>query len=145
PFAQLRPGTKLAKKVKVGNFVEVKNSTLGEGTKASHLSYIGDAQLGRDVNVGAGTITCNYDGYHKHKTIIGDDVFVGSDSVLVARLESGNRAFVAAASVGTGDVPAEALAIARGRQQNKEGFRKVLDEKHATTCQSCKDGKPAKH
>lgn len=144
PFAHLRPKAKLGKNSKVGNFVEVKNSTLGEGTKASHLTYLGDATIGKNCNIGAGTITCNYDGIHKHETIIGDDVFVGSDSILVAPITLGDRSFVAAASNITRDVPAGALGIARARQANKEGYRALFDERHLATCEKCRDG-GAKH
>ena len=145
PFAHLRPGAKLAKSVKVGNFVEVKNSTIGEGTKASHLSYLGDATIGRNSNIGAGTITCNYDGIHKHQTVIGDDVFVGSDSILVAPVTLGDRSFVAAASTITRDVPAGALGIGRARQANKDGYRALFDERHRAVCESCKTGPGGHH
>jgi bifunctional UDP-N-acetylglucosamine pyrophosphorylase/glucosamine-1-phosphate N-acetyltransferase len=140
PMAHLRPGSKLGTKAKVGNFVEVKNSTLGDGTKASHLSYLGDAVIGKGSNIGAGTITCNYDGYHKHQTKIGDDVFVGSDSTLVAPVTLGDRAFVAAASCVTRDVPAGALAVARSRQDNKLEYRKLIEDRHAAICQECSSG-----
>lgn len=140
PMAQLRPGSKLEAKAKVGNFVEVKNSTLGEGTKASHLSYLGDATIGKNSNIGAGTITCNYDGYHKHQTTIGDDVFVGSDSTLVAPVTLGDKAFVAASSCVTRDVPAGALAVARARQDNKAGYRQLIEDRHAAICQECQPG-----
>lgn len=141
PFAHLRPGAKLAKDVKVGNFVEVKNSTIGEGTKASHLSYLGDATIGKHTNIGAGTITCNYDGIHKHPTVIGDDVFVGSDSILVAPVTLGDRSFIAAASAITRDVPAGALGVGRARQANKEGYRALFEERHQAICESCREGK----
>ncbi|BAS29408.1 bifunctional UDP-N-acetylglucosamine diphosphorylase/glucosamine-1-phosphate N-acetyltransferase GlmU [Limnochorda pilosa] len=120
PFAYLRPGARLAARVKVGDFVEVKNSTIGAGTKVPHLSYVGDATLGAGVNVGAGTITCNYDGRQKHRTVVGDDAFIGSNSSLVAPVTVGEGAYVAAGSVITRRVPAEALAIGRGRQRNVE-------------------------
>jgi bifunctional UDP-N-acetylglucosamine pyrophosphorylase/glucosamine-1-phosphate N-acetyltransferase len=136
PFAHLRPGADLGAKAKVGNFVEVKNAKIGDRSKASHLSYIGDATIGSDSNIGAGTITCNYDGFHKHRTIIGSEVFVGSDSVLVAPVEIGDRAFVAAASTVTRDVPADALAIGRARQVNKEGYAKLIVERHES-CMHC--------
>ncbi len=122
PFGRLRPGARLEGKVKIGNFVEVKKSVLGYGTKASHLSYIGDATVGRNVNIGAGTITCNYDGFKKNPTYIGDDVFIGSDSILVAPVRIGKGAYTAAGSVITEDVPPGALAIGRARQINKEGW-----------------------
>jgi bifunctional UDP-N-acetylglucosamine pyrophosphorylase/glucosamine-1-phosphate N-acetyltransferase len=107
--------------VHVGNFVEVKEAVLGAGVKASHLSYLGDATIGARTNIGAGTITCNYDGYAKHRTVIGADVFIGSDSALVAPVSVGDGAIVAAGSVITRDVAANALAIARGRQEDKPG------------------------
>jgi bifunctional UDP-N-acetylglucosamine pyrophosphorylase/glucosamine-1-phosphate N-acetyltransferase len=106
----------------VGNFVEVKNTTLGEDSKANHLSYLGDATIGANVNVGAGTITCNYDGAAKHKTVIEDNVFVGSNTTLVAPVSVGRGAYLAAGSAITEDVPAGALGIARGRQENKDGW-----------------------
>ena len=122
PFAHLRPGSMIGERAKVGNFVEIKKSSLGEGSKASHLSYIGDATIGRDVNIGAGVITCNYDGYSKYPTVIDDNVFVGSDTQLVAPVNIGAGALIAAGSTITRDVPADALAISRSRQENKEGF-----------------------
>ncbi|MBF0338665.1 MAG: bifunctional UDP-N-acetylglucosamine diphosphorylase/glucosamine-1-phosphate N-acetyltransferase GlmU [Nitrospirae bacterium] len=118
PFAHLRPGSVVGIKAKVGNFVEIKNSTVGANTKVSHLSYIGDSQLGRDVNIGAGTITCNYDGKKKHRTVIKDNVFIGSGTELVAPVTVGENAFVGAGSTITIDVPDDALAVARGRQKN---------------------------
>jgi len=122
PFAHLRPGSVIGERAKVGNFVEIKKSSLGEGSKASHLSYIGDATIGRDVNIGAGVITCNYDGYGKYPTVIDDNVFIGSDSQLVAPVRIGVGALIAAGSTITHDVPADALAISRTRQEIKEGF-----------------------
>ncbi|RPI23266.1 MAG: bifunctional UDP-N-acetylglucosamine diphosphorylase/glucosamine-1-phosphate N-acetyltransferase GlmU [Acidobacteria bacterium] len=124
PFAHLREHTSVAAHARIGNFVEVKKSVIGEGSKASHLTYLGDATLGRDVNIGAGTITCNYDGVNKNKTIIEDGVFVGSDSQLIAPVTIHQGAYIAAGSSITEDVPAESLAIARGRQVNKEGWAK---------------------
>ena len=121
PFARLRPGTVLERDVKVGNFVEIKKTTLGRGSKASHLTYLGDATLGEDVNIGAGTITCNYDGTNKHQTTIGDGVFVGSDTMLVAPVTLGDGAATGAGSTITRDIPAGALAVARARQKNLEG------------------------
>jgi bifunctional UDP-N-acetylglucosamine pyrophosphorylase/glucosamine-1-phosphate N-acetyltransferase len=108
--------------VHIGNFVELKKSTLGEGTKAGHLTYLGDAKIGSKTNIGAGTITCNYDGFHKYPTTIGNHVFIGSDAALVAPVRIGDRAYVAAGSTITDNVPAEALGIARGRQANKPGW-----------------------
>jgi len=118
PFARLRPGTELADHTKVGNFVETKKTVVGEGSKINHLSYVGDATLGRNVNVGAGTITCNYDGVNKHQTEIGDGVFVGSNTSLVAPVALANNATIGAGSTITRDVAAEELAVARGKQRN---------------------------
>jgi bifunctional UDP-N-acetylglucosamine pyrophosphorylase/glucosamine-1-phosphate N-acetyltransferase len=125
PFARLRPGADLRPDVHVGNFVEVKNAVLHEGVKAGHLTYLGDASIGRETNIGAGTITCNYDGVQKHKTTIGERVFIGSDSALVAPVRIGSGAYVAAGSIITDNVPSDALAIARGRQANKKGWAKA--------------------
>jgi len=122
PFARLRPGTALAPGVHIGNFVETKNAKIGPGTKANHLSYLGDAVIGRGVNVGAGTITCNYDGVNKHLTQLGDRVFVGSDTQFVAPVSVGRDAYIAAGSTIVEDVPAGALGIARGRQAVKAGW-----------------------
>jgi bifunctional UDP-N-acetylglucosamine pyrophosphorylase/glucosamine-1-phosphate N-acetyltransferase len=121
PFARLRPGANLAKKAKVGNFCEVKNAEIGEGAKVNHLSYIGDATIGARANIGAGTITCNYDGYNKFETHIGADAFIGSNSALVAPLSIGDGALTASGSVITEDVPAGAAAFGRARQVNKDG------------------------
>jgi bifunctional UDP-N-acetylglucosamine pyrophosphorylase/glucosamine-1-phosphate N-acetyltransferase len=121
PYARLRPGTVVEARAHVGNFVELKATTLGEGAKANHLSYLGDASIGAEANIGAGTITCNYDGIAKHRTEIGEGAFIGSDTALVAPVKVGARALVAAGSVITEDVPADALAIARGRQVTKPG------------------------
>ena len=121
PYARLRPGTDLAENTKVGNFVEIKASRIEKGSKINHLSYIGDSQIGVGVNVGAGTVTCNYDGFLKHKTVIGDGVFVGSGSLLVAPLNLGDDAYVATGSVITQDVPSGSLAFGRARQTNKDG------------------------
>ncbi len=122
PFAHLRPGTVLKRNVHIGNFVEVKNSSVGESTKASHLSYIGDTELGRDSNIGAGTITCNYDGFTKSRTTIGDRVQVGSDTQLVAPVVVGDDAYIGAGSTITKDVPAGALALSRTPQQHIEDW-----------------------
>ena len=122
PYAHLRPGTQLGRRVKVGNFVETKKAVFGEGAKASHLSYIGDAEIGADVNIGAGTITCNYDGKNKNKTIIEDGAFIGSDSQLVAPIRIGRGAYVGAGSTITKDVPADALALSRTPQRVIEGW-----------------------
>jgi bifunctional UDP-N-acetylglucosamine pyrophosphorylase/glucosamine-1-phosphate N-acetyltransferase len=118
PFAHLRPGTTVGARARIGNFVEVKKSVIGAGTKASHLSYIGDAVVGRNVNIGAGTITCNYDGTQKHRTDIGDGVFIGSDTQLVAPVEIGKGAYVGAGSTITKDVPPMSLAVSRVPQKN---------------------------
>jgi bifunctional UDP-N-acetylglucosamine pyrophosphorylase/glucosamine-1-phosphate N-acetyltransferase len=122
PFARLRPGSVLAEGVHVGNFTETKKTRLGKGSKANHLSYLGDAVIGAGVNVGAGTITCNYDGEKKHETRIGDGAFIGSDSILVAPIQIGADAYVAAGSTLTRAVPDGALALGRARQENKEGW-----------------------
>ncbi len=122
PFARIRPGTVLGEDVKVGNFVETKQARLGRGTKASHLTYLGDATLGEECNVGAGTVTCNYDGLRKHQTVIGDNVFLGTNSTLVAPLSIGSDAFVAAGSTVTTPVADGELAVGRGRQRNIDGW-----------------------
>jgi len=122
PFAQLRPDSRVGESAHVGNFVELKKTTMGKGAKANHLAYLGDATIGEKVNIGAGTITCNYDGVNKHPTIIEDGAFIGSDSQLIAPVRIGRGAYVAAGSSITEDVPAGALAIARGRQVNKPGW-----------------------
>lgn len=122
PFAHLRPGADLGEGTKVGNFVEIKNTALGAGVSVSHLTYLGDARVGAGTNIGAGTITCNYDGVHKHVTAIGSGCFVGSNSTLVAPVAIGDGAFVAAGSVITRDVPPDALALGRARQEEKEGW-----------------------
>jgi bifunctional UDP-N-acetylglucosamine pyrophosphorylase/glucosamine-1-phosphate N-acetyltransferase len=133
PYSHLRPGSDVGEGAHVGNFVETKKIKLGKGSKAGHLSYLGDAEIGEGVNIGAGTITCNYDGVNKHKTVIEDGVFVGSDSTLVAPVKIGRGAYVAAASCITEDVPADALALGRSRQSVKEGWarakREALKEK----------------
>jgi len=121
PYAHLRPGNRLRRRVKVGNFVEVKKSVLGEGSKVPHLTYVGDATLGARVNIGAGTITCNYDGFAKHQTVIEDDAFIGSNTSLVAPLKIGRGAIVAAGSAITQEVPPDAVAFGRATQVNKEG------------------------
>ena len=122
PFAHIRPQSDVGEDAHVGNFVELKKTTLGRGSKANHLAYLGDATIGEKVNIGAGTITCNYDGTLKHPTVIEDGAFIGSDSQLVAPVRVGRGAYVAAGSSITRDVPADALAIARGRQVNKDGW-----------------------
>jgi bifunctional UDP-N-acetylglucosamine pyrophosphorylase/glucosamine-1-phosphate N-acetyltransferase len=122
PFARLRPNNHLKAGARIGNFVELKKSTIGEGTKAMHLSYLGDAKIGTKSNIGAGTITCNYDGFHKYPTSIGNKVFIGSDTALVAPVRVGDGAYVAAGSTITANVPSDGLGIARGRQVNKPGW-----------------------
>ena len=118
PFAHIRPGSKIGTDAKIGNFVEVKKSVIGSGTKASHLTYLGDAKIGKDVNIGAGTITCNYNGYKKHITAIGDNVFIGSDSQLIAPVKIGKGSYIGAGSTITKDVPSKALALSRVEQKN---------------------------
>ena len=122
PFARLRPNNHLKAGARIGNFVELKKSTIGEGTKAMHLSYLGDAKIGSKSNIGAGTITCNYDGFHKYPTSIGNKVFIGSDTALVAPVRVGDGAYIAAGSTITETVPSDGLGIARGRQVNKPGW-----------------------
>ncbi len=122
PFARLRPGTRLGDGARVGNFVEVKQAVIEAGAKANHLSYIGDAVVGANANVGAGTITCNFDGSAKHRTTIGEGAFIGSNSALVAPVKIGARAYIGSGSVITEDVPADALALARGKQVIKQGW-----------------------
>jgi bifunctional UDP-N-acetylglucosamine pyrophosphorylase / glucosamine-1-phosphate N-acetyltransferase len=129
PFARLRPGTELSEDVHVGNFVEIKNSTLAEGVKVGHLTYLGDADVGEHTNIGAGTVTCNYDGVMKHKTTIGARVFIGSDTMLVAPVTVGADAMTGSGSVITTDVPPGALAIGRARQENKQGLAIRLMER----------------
>jgi len=126
PFARLRPGTNIAANVRIGNYVEIKKTDIKAGTKIPHLSYIGDAKIGKDANIGAGTITCNYDGFSKYVTEIGDGVFIGSNSVLVAPVKIGTDAFVAAGSTITKNVPKEALAIGRAKQTEKLGWIKIF-------------------
>lgn len=133
PFAHLRPGTVLDKNVHIGNYVELKKTFVGEGSKANHLTYLGDTEIGSGVNIGAGTITCNYDGYKKYKTTIGNGVFVGSDVQFIAPVNIGDNALIAAGSTVTKDVPPGALAISRVEQENREGYvekrRKLKDGK----------------
>jgi bifunctional UDP-N-acetylglucosamine pyrophosphorylase/glucosamine-1-phosphate N-acetyltransferase len=126
PFARLRPGAVLGAKAHVGNFVELKNAVLGAGAKAGHLSYLGDAEVGARTNIGAGTITCNYDGANKFKTVLGEDVFIGSNSALVAPVNLGDRATTGAGSVITSDVPADTLAVGRAKQRNIAGWKRPV-------------------
>ncbi len=126
PYARLRPGAELAEDTHVGNFVEIKNAQLHQGAKANHLTYIGDAEIGEKTNIGAGTITCNYDGVFKHKTTIGKQAFIGSNTMLVAPVTIGNEAMTASGSVVTSDVPDGAMALARAKQVTKDGFATKL-------------------
>ena len=126
PYARLRPGAELSNDTRIGNFVEIKNAEIGDGAKVNHLSYIGDASIGARSNVGAGTITCNYDGVFKHRTEIGADVFIGSNTMLVAPVKVGDEAMTATGGVITSDVPAGDMAVARARQVNKPGFARKL-------------------
>ncbi len=128
PYARLRPGTELAEDTRIGNFVEIKNAEIAEGAKVNHLSYVGDATVGADTNIGAGTITCNYDGVMKHKTTIGRNVFIGSNTMLVAPVTVGDGAMTATGTVVTRDVEADALAVARAKQDNKPGYARKLFE-----------------
>lgn len=140
PFARLRPGAELAEDVHVGNFVEIKNAILDEGVKVGHLTYLGDAHVGEFTNIGAGTITCNYDGVMKHRTVIGKRAFIGSDTMLVAPVKVGDGALTASGSVITQDVPAEALAISRASQENKAGLAtKLFDRLKAIKAAKNKD------
>lgn len=124
PMARIRPGTELGEETKIGNFVETKNAKVGNGSKASHLAYLGDVELGENCNIGAGTIVCNYDGVNKHKTKLGDNVFVGSNSVLVAPVELEDNAFVAAGSAVNTTVPKDSLAVGRAKQRNISGWKR---------------------
>jgi bifunctional UDP-N-acetylglucosamine pyrophosphorylase/glucosamine-1-phosphate N-acetyltransferase len=131
PFARLRPGAKLGADVHIGNFVEVKESALARGAKANHLAYIGDSSVGEGANIGAGTITCNYDGHAKHRTEIGKDAFIGTKSSLVAPVKIGAGAYIGSGSVIVSDVPEGALALGRGKQVVKKGWAKKLKAKRA--------------
>ena len=132
PFAHLRPGSEIGEQAHVGNFVETKKAKLGKGVKASHLTYLGDAEIGEGTNIGAGTITCNYDGVNKNLTRIGKNAFVGSDTTLVAPIALGDGAYVGAGSCITKNVPADALAVARGRQVTKQGWAAARRAKKPT-------------
>jgi bifunctional UDP-N-acetylglucosamine pyrophosphorylase/glucosamine-1-phosphate N-acetyltransferase len=133
PFASVRPGTVLDEGAKAGTFVEIKASRVGAGSKVPHLTYVGDATIGRNTNVGAATVTVNYDGYTKHSTVIGDDVRIGSDTMLVAPVRVGKGAVTGAGSVITRDVPAGALAVERAEQRVVPGYRKRKDAEHASS------------
>jgi len=141
PFARLRNGNKVGLNARIGNFVELKNTQFGAGAKANHLAYLGDSEIGEKVNVGAGTITCNYDGVNKHRTRIGKQTFVGSNSTLVAPVELGEGSYIGAGSVITDRVPADALAIGRARQVVKEGWTKKR-KKDATSSRSASESAP---
>jgi bifunctional UDP-N-acetylglucosamine pyrophosphorylase/glucosamine-1-phosphate N-acetyltransferase len=130
PFAFIRPGSCIGKNVKVGDFVEIKNTSLGNGTKVSHLAYVGDAKVGEHVNIGCGAITVNYDGVKKHQTIIHDHAFIGCNTNLIAPVTIGKNAYTAAGSTITHDVPDDALAIARERQTNKEQYAQKIRPKN---------------
>ncbi len=130
PYARLRPGADIESKARVGNFVEIKAARIEAGAKVNHLSYIGDARVGAGANIGAGTITCNYDGFSKYKTDIGAGAFIGSNSALVAPVKVGDGAIVGAGSVVTKDVAADALALARGRQEERPGWAKRFRDAH---------------
>jgi bifunctional UDP-N-acetylglucosamine pyrophosphorylase / glucosamine-1-phosphate N-acetyltransferase len=136
PFTHVRPGSRIGAGARVGNFVELKKARLHEGSKAPHLSYLGDVEVGARANIGAGTITCNYDGAHKHQTSIGAGAFVGSDTTLVAPIRVGEGAFIAAGSTITEDVPADALALGRARQVTKAGWARALRERRALSVPS---------
>jgi bifunctional UDP-N-acetylglucosamine pyrophosphorylase/glucosamine-1-phosphate N-acetyltransferase len=129
PFTRIRPGTKLAREVHVGNFVEIKNSQIGVGSKIGHLSYIGDTTMGQNVNIGAGTITCNYDGANKHRTVIEDDVFIGSDTQLVAPVTVGKGATLGAGTTLTKDALADELTLSRAKQQTIQGWKRPTKHK----------------
>ena len=129
PFSRIRPETELGPEVHVGNFVEIKKSTIATGSKVNHLSYLGDCEIGRDVNVGAGTITCNYDGAFKHRTVIEDDVFIGSDTQLVAPVTVGRGATIGAGTTVTDNVAPESLVISRVRQKSITGWQRPRKEK----------------
>jgi bifunctional UDP-N-acetylglucosamine pyrophosphorylase/glucosamine-1-phosphate N-acetyltransferase len=131
PYASLRPGTVLQRGAKAGTFVETKNTTLGEGAKAPHLTYLGDATVGARANIGAGTITCNYDGFDKHPTEIGEDAFIGSDTMLVAPVKVGDRAITGAGSVITSDVADDALAVERSGQKEIPGYAQRREARKA--------------
>ena len=138
PFAHLRDGARLEENARVGNFVEVKKSVLGEGVKSMHLTYLGDARIGNGTNIGAGTITCNYDGVNKNPTTIGKRVFIGSDSALVAPVRIGDGAYVGAGSVITKNVPPDALGLARGQQVNKLGWAEMRRREMAVIAKPAK-------
>ena len=140
PYARLRPGAELAEDVHIGNFVEIKNAQVDTGAKINHLSYVGDASVGARTNIGAGTITCNYDGFMKHQTTIGADVFIGSDTMLVAPVTVGDSAMTATGTVVTSNVEPDAIAMARAKQENRLGSaRKLRDILRAKKARLTKD------
>ena len=141
PFSRLRPGSEIHDGAKIGNFVEIKNSIINEKTKVNHLSYIGDSDLGKNTNVGAGTITCNYDGFKKYRTEIGENVFIGSNSALVAPVKIANGAIIGAGSVITKDVDSDSLAVARGSQRNIKDWAVNFRVRHSNSVQKSKDSK----
>jgi len=141
PFAHLRPGCEIGEDVHIGNFVEAKKAKLRKGAKAGHLSYLGDAEIGEETNIGAGVITCNYDGVNKHTTHIGSNAFIGSDSTLVAPVTVGDGAYIGAGSCITKDVPADSLAVARAHQVTKEGWAKARRARDKS--KESQPGKPA--
>ena len=130
PFARLRPGTVLSNKAKIGNFVETKNANIGQGSKVNHLSYIGDTDMGSDVNIGAGTITCNYDGANKHRTTIGDNVFIGSDSQLIAPITVAEGATIGAGTTLRKDAPEQALTLTKSVQKTVAGWKRPVKSKN---------------
>ena len=142
PFTYLRPGANLGEGAKAGAYVEIKNSSVGDGAKVPHLSYVGDADIGEDSNIGAATVFVNYDGQDKHRTVVGRDVRIGSDSMLVAPVEIGDGAYTAAGSVITDDVPPGAMAVGRARQRNIEGWveRRRADSASARSARAANDG-----
>jgi bifunctional UDP-N-acetylglucosamine pyrophosphorylase/glucosamine-1-phosphate N-acetyltransferase len=142
PFSHFREGVVLGEKARIGNFVEAKKAVLGRRAKAMHLSYLGDVKIGDETNIGAGTITCNYDGVQKNPTTIGRGVFIGSDTALVAPVRVGDGAYVAAGSVISENVPADALAIARGRQTNKPGWARARRRELAKGKKAAKKSRP---
>jgi bifunctional UDP-N-acetylglucosamine pyrophosphorylase/glucosamine-1-phosphate N-acetyltransferase len=144
PFARIRPGSDVAEDVHIGNFVELKATRMGRGAKANHLAYLGDADIGAGSNIGAGTIAVNYDGYGKHRTVVGADVFIGSNSALVAPVKVGKGANVTAGSVITEDVPAGALAFGRARQVTKKGRAAALRAKLEARAAAAKRAKKKK-
>ncbi|MFQ5625845.1 MAG: DapH/DapD/GlmU-related protein, partial [Methyloligellaceae bacterium] len=141
PFARLRPGANLGADVRIGNFVEVKNSTLEQGSKANHLTYVGDSHVGAKANLGAGTITCNYDGFAKHRTEIGKGVFVGSNTALIAPVKIGEGSYIGSGSVISKDVPADALVVTRGPLDQRDGWAARMRARRARTASASEGNK----